>query len=204
MDQHEYENEQTKWDIADKLSERILKEDYPAEMHRTLHLIKQYDLVGVMLAKAIEQGDFDNLEGAGKPLDLYENPCEPIELRMVHKILKDNGYAPDWIELNKEINSLKAKLDKEINSFKKYTQIVFSEKRNSWAIKRYEQKKKNFYILIRENLEEISKKVLDYNLHCPVLQLGRANFNIENEMNRIFGDIEKLIVDQKESGLFTR
>ncbi|WP_161822204.1 DnaJ family domain-containing protein [Sporotomaculum syntrophicum] len=29
-----------------------------------------------------------------------ENPFESIELRMVHKILKDAGYVPNWIELN--------------------------------------------------------------------------------------------------------
>lgn len=190
--------EQKKWDLADKLSEKALKEDYPAEMRRTLHMIKQYDLVGVMLAKAIKDGEFDNLEGAGKPLNLYDNPCEPVELRMVHKILKDAGYAPNWIELTKEIDTLKANLDKEIEDFKRYTQIVYSEKRTVWAIKRYEQKKKSFYAQIREKLEKISKKLLDYNLDCP-LQLGRININIENEMSRIVEDIEKFIKDQKES-----
>lgn len=182
--------EKIKWDLADKLSEKALKEDYPAEMRRTLHLIKQHDLVGVMLARAIQNGDFDNLEGAGKPLNLYENPFEPIELRMVHRILKNAGYAPNWIELNKEIDSLKANLDKDINYFKRYTRIVYGEKRNVWAMKRYEQKKKYFYAQIRENLKRIWRILLDYNLGCP-LQLGRNNIDIEDEMSRIVEDIEK-------------
>lgn len=197
MNRHRYEKEQKTRNLADRLDEKTLREDFPLEVKRTLHLIQQHDLVGAMIAKAREQGEFDNLEGAGEPLNLDVNPFEPIELRMVHKILNNNGYAPYWIELNKEINILRAKLDKEVDDFKKYTQIVFSEKRSGWVIKRYEQKKKKFYNLIRENLEQISKKILDYNLHCPVVQLGRANFNIENEMNRIGKDIEELIGDQK-------
>ncbi|HEX3012575.1 MAG TPA: DnaJ family domain-containing protein [Syntrophomonadaceae bacterium] len=185
-------NEKKMQKLADKVAEKALKENYPLETQRTLHLIQQHDLVGVMMAKAKEQGEFDNLEGEGKPLSLAENPFEPDELHMVHKILKDNGYAPYWIELSKEIDLLWVKLNQEVDHFKKYTKIFFGGKRSSVALKRYEQKKKDFYIQVRENLEEISKKILDYNLHCPVLHLGRANFNLENEMDRIVEDIETL------------
>jgi hypothetical protein len=189
---NKYEEDQIKQNIADRISEKRLKVDFPLEMQRTLHLIQQHDLVGVMLAKAIEQGDFDNLEGAGKPLNLNESPFES-ELHMVHKILKDNGYAPHWIELNKDINTLKAKLDKEVDDFKKYTQIVFREERNSGAIRHFEQKKNIFYTQSRERFEVISKKILDYNLCCPVSSLGRSNFDVDIEMDRIIEDIEKLI-----------
>jgi DnaJ family protein C protein 28 len=190
MNKHLDEEDQIKRNIADNIAEKRLKEDFPFEMRRTLHLIGQHDLVGTMMAKAMEQGEFDNLQGAGRPINFNENPFEPSELRMVHKILKDNGYAPYWIEINKEINTLRAKLDREVEYFKKYMQIVFREKRSDWAISRYEQKKKNFYMQIRECLEEISKKILDYNLHCPVSTLCRSNFDIEVEMNRIVEDIE--------------
>lgn len=196
MNPYKYNNEQITSNLADKFDEKAIREEFHVEYKRTLFLIQQHDLVGALMKKAVEQGEFDNLEGAGKPLDLKFNPFEPVELQMVHKILKNNGYAPYWIELFKEINERRAKLDGDINRFKKYTQIVCSEKRSGWAIYRYQQKKKDFYNLVREKLEEISKKILDYNLHCP-MQLGRANFDIENEMNHIVEDIEKLIEDQK-------
>jgi hypothetical protein len=77
MNNYKYKEDQIKRNIADKISEKSLKEDFPFEMRRTLHLIGQHDLVGAMMAKAMEQGDFDNLEGIGKPLDLGENPFEP-------------------------------------------------------------------------------------------------------------------------------
>jgi len=47
------------------------------------------------MAQAVKRGEFDNLEGAGKPLNLEEDPYEPYELRMAHKILKDKmGLRP--------------------------------------------------------------------------------------------------------------
>lgn len=193
MNQRGYADYEHKENIADKIFEKHLKEDYPFEMQRTLRLIKQHDLIGVLMAKAVEQGEFDNLEGAGKPLDLDENPFSPAELHMVHKILKDHGYAPYWIEINKEINDLQANLAKEVADFKKYTLIVISEKRSSLAMRRYEQKKDNFYRQCRQQFQKISRKILDYNLHCPV-SLGRSNFDVDVEMNRIVDDLEELII----------
>jgi hypothetical protein len=158
MNKHRLKEDQ-KINMSEKISNKsLIYDDFPFEMQRTVHLIKQHDLVGAMMKKAMEQGEFDNLEGTGKPLDLEDNPFEPGELHMAHKILKDNGYAPYWIELNKEINTLKAKLDKEVDDFKKYTQIVLREKQNSGVVRHFEQRKKNFYIRSRERLEEISKK----------------------------------------------
>lgn len=180
--------------IAEKISHKTKKEDFPSEMHRTLHLIKQHDLVGTMLKKAIERGEFDNLAGAGKPLDLEENPFEPNELHMVHKILKDNGYAPYWIELGKDIDGLRAKLNREVDSFKQYTRMVFSQKRSRAAMRRYEQKKNDFDAQSRERLEEISNKILDYNLNCPVSDLGRVNFDVDTELKSIINDIESCCI----------
>ncbi len=190
MNKHRCEQEQMQ-KLADRVSEKVWKQDYPIEAQRTLHLVKQHDLVGSMMKKAMEQGEFDNLEGAGEPLDLGGNPFAPDEMHMAYKILKDNGYAPYWMELGKEIDALWVKLNKEIEDFKKYTRMVFSEKRSSGAIRRYEQRKTAFYTQSWEHLSEISKKILDYNLNCPVSRLGRANFDVDDEWSRIKNDIEK-------------
>ncbi len=196
MNKHSSRNDQMQ-NLAEKVSEKALKEDFPIEYRRAQHLVRQHDLVGAMIAKAMKQGDFDNLEGTGKPLNLDENPFEPVELRMVHKILKDNGYAPYWIELGKEIDDLRANLCKDVEHFKRYTQMVFSRKLSSRAKERYELKKNNFYAQGREHLANISSKILDYNLHCPV-SLGRFNFNVDDEMISLVKDIENLIENQQK------
>jgi len=51
---------------------------------------------------AQERGDFDNLPGKGKPLNLESNPYA-ADRELAYKILRDAGYAPEWIELDKAI-----------------------------------------------------------------------------------------------------
>ena len=60
-------------------------------------------LVEKKIREAMEKGEFDNLPGKGKPIDLTENPFENPDLRMVHKLLKDAGFAPAFIEERKSI-----------------------------------------------------------------------------------------------------
>jgi hypothetical protein len=57
------------------------------------------------IREAMEEGAFDHLEGAGKPLSLQEDPFEDRSLRMAHRLLKNNGFAPAWIEEAKEIEA---------------------------------------------------------------------------------------------------
>jgi hypothetical protein len=57
------------------------------------------------IQEAMEEGAFDQLDGAGEPLDLRENPFEDPAQRMAHRILRNNGFAPAWIEEGREIDS---------------------------------------------------------------------------------------------------
>jgi hypothetical protein len=66
---------------------------------------RQETLVEKKIREAMEKGEFDNLPGTGKPLDLSENPFEPPDLRMVHKLLREAGFAPAWIEERKAIEA---------------------------------------------------------------------------------------------------
>jgi len=183
--------------VDDKTLNITIKENIM--MYEAQILVQRNDRIGALLAEAMERGEFDNLEGAGKPLNLENNPFAPDEMHMAYKILKDNGYAPRWIELGKEIDTLWTKFNKEVDDSKKYTRIVFSEKRSSAAIRRYELKKNDFYNQTRERLVEISKKILDYNLQCPVSTLGRSNSDIDDNMSQIIKDIEKYIETKKDS-----
>ncbi len=149
------------------------------------------DLVEQQILQAQERGEFDNLSGAGKRLNLEENPLQPPELRMPFKILKDNGFAPYWIELGKEIDQDFVQLEKEQELFQKYTRIFFSNKKHNGAsLKRYENRKELFYFERRLDLEKISRKIIDYNLACPTFRVGRGNIIVEEELDKIKATIE--------------
>ncbi len=63
-----------------------------------------------MIKEAIAAGDFDNLEGAGKPLDLTAYFNTPEDVRMGHSVLKANNFVPEEVELLKEIADIKHKI----------------------------------------------------------------------------------------------
>jgi len=50
------------------------------------------------------KGDFDNLPGKGKPLPYsHINPYVDAMTFNINRILINNGYAPPWVTLEKEI-----------------------------------------------------------------------------------------------------
>ena len=59
---------------------------------------------------AMEQGKFDDLPGAGKPLDMEEYFAVPEDMRMAYTILKNANVPPAEVELLKEIAALKVAL----------------------------------------------------------------------------------------------
>ncbi|HIU17077.1 MAG TPA: DUF1992 domain-containing protein [Candidatus Avidesulfovibrio excrementigallinarum] len=58
------------------------------------------------IREAQDRGDFDNLPGQGRPLQLDDDSHVPEELRMAYKLLRNGGYLPPEIEERKEIDSL--------------------------------------------------------------------------------------------------
>ena len=57
------------------------------------------------IREAMDEGAFERLDGAGQPLHLEENPFEDPSLRMAHRLLRNNGFAPAWIEESREIDA---------------------------------------------------------------------------------------------------
>jgi hypothetical protein len=122
-----------------------------------------------------------------------ENPYEPPELRMVFKILKDNDCAPYWIELGKEIDADFEKHRGGVENFRKYAAMFYSSKRNQQAQERFEKRKESMYFEERVRLEQIHKKILDYNLMCPTFRLGRENIVVEELMLEVITSMEAYI-----------
>lgn len=63
------------------------------------------------IREAIRNGEFDNLPGKGKPLSLEDLSHIPEELRASYIILKNAGILPEEMQLEKEIISLKTRVN---------------------------------------------------------------------------------------------
>lgn len=62
------------------------------------------------IREAMERGEFDNLEGSGKPIDLSAYFATPEDVRLGHKLLKDANIIPEELELLKEAEDLRTQL----------------------------------------------------------------------------------------------
>jgi hypothetical protein len=67
--------------------------------------------VEVIIREAMERGDFDDLPGKGKPIDLSAYFDTPEEVRLAYSILKSADVLPEEANLLKEISILKEELD---------------------------------------------------------------------------------------------
>jgi len=67
-------------------------------------------LIEQKLQEAIDRGDFDNLPNKGEPLDNSDYFNAPANERMSFHLLQNNGFYPEEVQLQKDIQQLKQKL----------------------------------------------------------------------------------------------
>jgi hypothetical protein len=72
-------------------------------------------LIEEKLRRAAASGAFDDLPGAGKPQDLTDDLLVPEDLRTVHRILKNGGYALPWMERRKDLESERERIHAELS-----------------------------------------------------------------------------------------
>lgn len=63
-------------------------------------------IVEQRIAEAYQRGAFDDLPGAGRPLELDDDRLVPEELRMAYRILKNAGFVPPEVQVMKDIAEL--------------------------------------------------------------------------------------------------
>jgi hypothetical protein len=59
------------------------------------------------ILEALEKGEFEKLEGAGKPFVFEDETFVPEDLRAAYRVLKNAGCIPPELEIRKEIVTLK-------------------------------------------------------------------------------------------------
>jgi hypothetical protein len=76
-------------------------------------------IVEAIIKEAMERGEFDDLPGKGKPIDLTEYFETPEEVRMANSVLKNAGITSREVDLLKEIAALKQVLTAVLDERKK-------------------------------------------------------------------------------------
>ena len=90
-------------------------------------------IVEAMIKEAMARGEFDNLPGKGKPIDLTEYFETPEDVRLANSVLKSAGMTSHEVDLLREIAELKQALA-----------AVLDEKRKQELQKQIQQKQVEF------------------------------------------------------------
>lgn len=80
------------------------------------------------ITEAMENGEFDNLKGKGRPIRFEDETWIPEDLRIVYRILKNAGFIPPELELRKEIINIATLLntiDDDKERLKKLRELNF-------------------------------------------------------------------------------
>ena len=96
------------------------------------------------IKEAIARGEFDNLPGKGRPLDLDAYFATPEDLRTGYSLLKNADIVPEEMELLKQIDGLKKSFDSCTNpAEKRAIQRQLSEKITNFNMRmdRYRKKR---------------------------------------------------------------
>ena len=68
-------------------------------------------LIDQMIREAMQEGEFDELEGTGKPVDLSSYFATPEDLRAGHAVMKNAGVIPEEMQLLKDAHDLRQELE---------------------------------------------------------------------------------------------
>jgi hypothetical protein len=103
-------------------------------------------IVEALIQGAMERGEFDNLPGKGKPIDLTEYFETPEEVRIAYSVLKNAGITSREVDLLKEIAELKQMLA-----------AVLDEQKKQGIMKQIGQKQLEFSLLMEQQKRDRRK-----------------------------------------------
>lgn len=137
------------------------------------------DYIGEKIREAEARGEFDNLQGTGKPLNLDSNAFVG-DKAMGYSLLKSNGYAPKEIELAKEIRTEYERIEARIAKIRHQGRSLRTRR-----VSPFPSEKRAYNALIEKTaleyekvLRELNRKVLTLNLMVPVV-MHQPMFQVE-------------------------
>jgi len=134
------------------------------------------------IRQAMQRGEFDNLPGKGKPLNLKENPHEDPGWRMAHRLLKDSGFTLPWIEKRRLIDADFETALEALRQSWEWRRRALSSSQSGLDLDGEWQRALD---LFRERMIDLNKRIRDYNLEALSSQFQRRSIDIEREIEAI-------------------
>ncbi len=135
-----------------------------------------------IIRAAMEEGAFDNLPGAGRPLNLDENPYLDREWQLAYHLLKENGYAPDFIERRQAIEQALAAARERLATTWAWRQRALAAGEDAGLV---ESQWRAARATFESRVDEINKQIKSYNLKIPNDRFARMALDRNAEVERL-------------------
>jgi DnaJ family protein C protein 28 len=134
------------------------------------------------IQKAMQEGQFDDLPGKGKPLKLDENPFADPEWELAQHMLKNSGYSLPWIETRQAIEKELEEARADLRRTWEWRKVSLAQPQPAAETeKQWQQGLKAF----REHVTELNKRIRDYNLQAPSDRFHLLILMVEKEIAAI-------------------
>lgn len=134
------------------------------------------------IRRAIEEGKFTDLPGAGKPIHLDDNPHVNPEWRLAYHLIRNSGFTLPWIEQRQEIV-------REINAARLALQQSWrwrnSEHAHQCSRIQVETEWQHAVEVYITRCQQINSKIRALNLQIPTPTMQLASIHFQREIERL-------------------
>jgi hypothetical protein len=127
------------------------------------------------IREAIERGDFDNLQSAGKRLSSMDDDYAGDDWMGIH-ILHNAGFLPEWLELRKQIYYERPAVLAALREWEDHLRRAGSPT-HALCVRAGEN--------YRKRAAEINARIDLHNIRCPGIMFELARFREDVTPNRL-------------------
>ncbi len=125
------------------------------------------------LRRMLEETDVNSLPGVGKPLRLEaQNPYVPEDQRVSQKLMRDNGFIPDWVAERREIKAERERLLARIRHAARTATVRHDLKLPS---------------RLCEEVTALNRRIVTHNLKIPRSVGQLSTIHVAREIKRAMG-----------------
>jgi DnaJ family protein C protein 28 len=135
-----------------------------------------------IIQNAINEGEFDQLPGKGKPLAWDEHSLVDDDWQLAHHLLKENGFAPDFIEARQSIESDLAAARAALKRAFDWNQKALASDNEPDLVKSQWAKAKSEF---ESRVGGLNKRIRDYNLTIPAQSFYRTPLDTRKELAKL-------------------
>lgn len=136
------------------------------------------------IRQAMEAGQFDDLEGIGRPINWQDESLIDEAWLVAFRLMREHGFAPQWIELHKEIQAELEKAQQAVTrawSWRQEQSVGASGSQLRSIDAQWARARATFV----RTVAGLNKKIGDFNLQVPVVSLQKFKLDVENELAKL-------------------